>query len=72
MKIFDFQQVIHRLLSLQKKKFFHCCSDCSLHNARNLKKNKNFIKLEYISCTITLDCKKKIENATKWWIKKKN
>ena len=60
MKIFDFQQVIHHLLSLQKKKFRHCCSDCRLHSAWN-KKSKNLIKLEYISYTMTFDCKKKIK-----------
>ena len=60
MQIFDFQQVIHHLLSLQKRKFSHCCSDCSLHSAWN-KKTKNFIKLEYASYTMTLDCKIKLK-----------
>ena len=32
-----------------------------------IKKTKIFIKLEYISCTMTLDCKKN-SNATKWQI----
>ena len=57
MKIFDFQPVIHHLLSLQKKKFRHCCSDCRFHSTWN-KKTKNLIKLEYISNTMTPDCKK--------------
>ena len=62
MKIFDFQQVIYHLLSLKKKKnFSHCCTDCSLHSVCNLKKTKNFIKLEYISYTMTLDYKKKLK-----------
>ena len=62
MKIFDFQQVIHHLLSLQKKKkkFRYCCSDCSLYSAWN-KKTKHFIKLEYISYIMTLNCKKKLK-----------
>ena len=32
-----------------------------------IKKTKNFIKLEYISYTMTFDCKKN-SNATKWQI----
>ena len=36
MKIFDFQQVIHHVLRLQKKKFSHC-----LHSVWN-KKNQKF------------------------------
>ena len=31
-----------------KKKFSHCCSDCSLHSVWNKKKTKNFMKLKYI------------------------
>ena len=61
MKIFDFQQVIHHLLSLQKKKkFSHCCSDCTLHSVWN-QKTQNFMKLEYISYTMTFDYKKKLK-----------
>ena len=63
MKIFDFQQVIHHLLSLQKKNFSHCCSDCNLHSVWNLKKTKNFMKLEDVSYTrtMTVDYKKKLK-----------
>ena len=68
MKIFDFQKVIHHLLSLQKKKFSHGCSDCSLHSVWNRKKTKYFMKLEYISYTMTLDYKKKLKFCWKiWW-----
>ena len=45
MKIFDFQQIIHHLLSLQKKK----------------KRSKKLIKLEYISYTMTLDLENKLK-----------
>ena len=48
-----------------KKEFRLCCSDSRLHSAWN--KKKNWIKLEYISYTMTLDCKKNF-NATKWQI----
>ena len=58
MKIFNFQQVIHHLLSIQKKKFSHYCSNCIAFTVPEVKKTKNFIKLEYISYTMTLDCQK--------------
>ena len=58
MKIFDFQQVIHHLLSLKKK-----CSPTAAvivaFTMPEIKKTKIFIKLENISYTMTLDCKKK-------------
>ena len=66
MKIFDFQQVIHHLLSLKKKKFSHAAVIVAF-TVFEIKKTKNFMKLEYISCTMTLDYKKKL-NATKWRI----
>ena len=57
MKIFDFQQVIHHLLSLQKKSF-PTATMIVAFTVPEIKKTKNFIKLEYISYTMTLDCKK--------------
>ena len=58
MKIFDFQQVIHHLLSLQKK----MCPTAAVivaFTVFEIKKTKNFMKLEYIFYTMTLDYKKK-------------
>ena len=59
MKIFDFQQIIHHLLSLQKKKSSPAAAVIVAFTVPEIKKNKNFIKLNYISYTMTLDCKKK-------------
>ena len=64
MKIFDFQQVIHHFLSL-KKKSSPTAAMIVAFTVPEIKKTKNFIKLEYISHTMTLDCKKNL-NATKW------
>ena len=52
MKIFDFHQVIHHLLSLQKKK------SSATAAVPEIKKKKNLIKLEYISYTMTHECEK--------------
>ena len=60
MKIFDFQQVIHHLLSLQKKSSA-TAAVITAFTVPEMKKTKNLIKLEYISYTITLDCKKKLK-----------
>ena len=56
MKILDFQQVIHHLLSLQKKS--PTVAVIVAFTGPEIKKTKNFIKLEYISYTMSLDCKK--------------
>ena len=65
MKIFNFQQVIHHLLSLQKKKNSATAAVIVAFTVPEMKKkNTNLIKLEYISYTMTLDCKKNL-NATK-------
>ena len=61
MKIFDFQQVIHHLPSLQKKKSSPTAAVIVAFTVFEIKKTKNFIKLEYISCTMTLDYKKKLK-----------
>ena len=45
MKIFDFQQVIHYLLSLQKKKFSHAAVIVAF-TVFDIKNNRNFMKLE--------------------------
>ena len=58
MKIYDFQQVIHHLLSLQKKSS-PTAAVIVAFTVPEIKKNKNFIKLNYISYTMTLDCKNK-------------
>ena len=58
MKIFDFQQLIHHLLSLQKKSSPTAAMIVAF-TVPEIKETKNFIKLEYISYTMTLDCKKK-------------
>ena len=63
MKIFDFQQVIHYLLSLQKKSS-PTAAVIVAFTVPEIKKTKNFIKLEYISYTMTRDYKKN-SNATK-------
>ena len=67
MKIFDFQQVIHHLLSLQKKSS-PTAAVIVAFTVFEIKKTKNFMKLEYISYTMTLDYKKHYQNATKWRI----
>ena len=51
MKIFDFLQVIHHLQSLQRKSYPTAA-------VPEIKKTTNFIKLEYISYTMTPDCKR--------------
>ena len=61
MKIFDFQQVINRLLSLQKKKSCLTAAVIVAFTVFEIKKTKNFMKLEYISYTMTLDYIKKIK-----------
>ena len=61
MKIFDFQQVIHHLLSLQKKKSSPTAAVIVAFAVFEIKKTKNFMKLEYISYTMTLDYKKKLK-----------
>ena len=60
MKIFDFQQVIHHLLSLQKKSS-PTAAVIVAFTVFEIKKTKNFMKLEYISYTMTLDYKKKLK-----------
>ena len=60
MKIFDFQQVIHHLPSLQKKSS-HTAAVIVAFTVFEIKKTKNFMKLEYISYTMTLDYKKKLK-----------
>ena len=59
MKIFNFQQVIHHLLSVQKKSS-PTAAVIVAFTVFEIKKNKNFMKLEYISYTMTLDYKKKL------------
>ena len=54
MKIFDFQQVIHHLLSLQKKSS-PTAAVIVAFTVPEIKKTKIFIKLEYTSYTMTLD-----------------
>ena len=61
MKIFHFQQVIHHLLSLQKKKSSATATVIVAFTVPEIKKNKNLIKLKCISYTMTLDCKKKLK-----------
>ena len=60
MKIFDFQQVIHHLLSVQKKSS-PTAAVIVAFTVFEIKKTNNFMKLEYISYTMTLDYKKKIK-----------
>ena len=60
MKIFDFQQVIHHLLSLQKKSS-PTAAVIVAFTVCEIKKTKNFMELEYISYTITLEYKKKLK-----------
>ena len=60
MKIFDFHQVTHHLLSLQKKSS-PTAAVIVAFTVSEIKKSKNFIKLEYIFYTMTLDCKKKFK-----------
>ena len=57
MRIFDFQQVIHYLLSL-KKKSSPTAAVIVAFTVFEIKKTKNFMKLEYISYTLTLDYNK--------------
>ena len=57
MKIFDFQQVIHYLLSLQKKSSATAAVIFAF-TVPEIKETKNLIKLEYITYTMTLDCEK--------------
>ena len=57
MNIFDFQQVIHHLLSLQKKSS-PTAAVIVAFTVLEIKKTKSFIKLEYISYTFDY-CKKK-------------
>ena len=71
MKIFDFQQVIHHLLSL-KKNFFPTVAVIVAFTVFEIKKTKNFMKLEYISYTMTLDYKKKINMQRNSGFLKKN
>ena len=54
MKIFDFQQVIYHLLSLQKKSSPTAAVTVAFTVFEN-KKTKNFMKLEYISYTMTIE-----------------
>ena len=70
MKIFDFQQVIHHLLSL-KKKSSPTAAVIVAFTVFEIKKTKNFMKLEYISYTTTLDYKKKIKMQQNRGFKKK-
>ena len=58
MKIFDFEQVIHYLLTI-KKITSPTAAVIVAFTVLEIKKTKNFIELEYISYTMTLDCKKK-------------
>ena len=60
MKIFDFQQVIHDLLSFKKKSSATAAVIVAFTEPES-KKTKNLIKLEYIFYIITLDCKKKLK-----------
>ena len=48
MKIFDFQQVIYHLLSRQKKKSSPTTAVIVAYTVFEIKKTKNFMKLEYI------------------------
>ena len=66
MRIFDFQQVVHHLLSL-KKKSSPTAAVIVAFIVPEIKKTKICIKLEYFSYTMTLNCKKN-SNATKWQI----
>ena len=59
MKIFDFQEVIYHLLSLKKKKSSPTAAVIVTFTVIEIKKTKNFMKLEYISYTMTLDYKQK-------------
>ena len=49
MKIFDFQQIIHHLLSLQKKESSATPAMIVTFTVSDIEKAKNLIKLEYIS-----------------------
>ena len=60
MKLFDFQQVIHHLLSIQKKSSLTAAVIVAF-TVSEIKKTKNFIKLQYISYAMILDCKNKIK-----------
>ena len=54
MTIFDFQQVIHHLLRL-KKKSSPTAAVIVAFTVFEIKKKQKFMKLEYISYTMTLD-----------------
>ena len=58
MKIFDFQQVIRHFLSLQQKKRTPTAAVIVAFTVPEIKKAKDSIKIEYISYTMTLDCRK--------------
>ena len=60
MKILDFQQVIHHLLSLKKESSV-TAGVIVAFTVPEIKKTKNIIKLEYIFYTMTLACKKKLK-----------
>ena len=60
MKIFDFQQVIHHLLRLKKKSSPTAAVIVAV-TVFEIKKTKNFMKLEYIPYIMTLDYKKKLK-----------
>ena len=72
MKIFDFQQVIYHLLSLQKKKSPPTAAVIVAFTLFEIKKNENFMKLEYLSYKMTLDYKKKIKMQLNGGFLKKN
>ena len=59
MKIFNFYQVIHHLLSLWKKSSTTAAVNVAF-TVSEIEKTKNFMKLEYISYIMTLDYKKKL------------
>ena len=61
MKIFDFQQVIDYFLSLKKKKSSPTAAVIVAFAVFEIKKTKNFMKLKYISSTMTLDYKEKLK-----------
>ena len=73
MKIFDFQQVIHHLLSL-KKISSPTAAVIVAFTVLEIRNTKNVIKLEYISYTMTLDCEKKLKcnKMADFWKKNQN
>ena len=60
MKVFDFQQVIRHLQSLQEKSS-PTAAVIVAFTGFEIKKTKNFMKLECISYTMTLDYKEKLK-----------